>query len=73
MRRSFYVDDCLTFVDTKEAMPLSEDLSRICWEGRFKSTKWIRNSRMMPHLIPESDKGKEITATNLDADTLPTK
>ncbi|XP_071092716.1 uncharacterized protein [Haliotis cracherodii] len=71
VEKSFYVDDCLTSVQSeKMAIEMSHKLREICKKGGFRLTKWISNSRAAIESIPEEERAKEVKDLDID-DALP--
>lgn len=69
---SFYVDDCLTSVETEqEAITLARDLISLCSKGGFKLTKWMSNSRAFLSSVPEQERAIEVKTLDLDSGLLP--
>ncbi|XP_071093299.1 uncharacterized protein [Haliotis cracherodii] len=58
--KSFYVDDCLTSVQSeKMAIEMSHKLREICKKGGCRLTKCISNSRAAIESIPEEERAKD--------------
>ncbi|XP_071088902.1 uncharacterized protein [Haliotis cracherodii] len=71
VEKSFYVDDCLTSVQSeKMAIEMSHKLREICKKGGFRLTKWISNSRAAIESIPGEERAKEVKDLDMD-DALP--
>lgn len=66
---SFYVDDCLTSVETEEeAITLARDLKSLCNKGGFNLTKWMSNSRAFLSSVPEQERATEAKTLDLDSE-----
>ena len=74
-RQKFYVDDLLIFVrDVTTAICLLHEVIKLCVEGGFRLTKFVRNKVEVLQSIPESNRKDGLK--NIDINTgydLPTE
>ncbi|XP_014673266.1 PREDICTED: uncharacterized protein LOC106813600 [Priapulus caudatus] len=72
MNKNFYVDDCLSSVNSQErAFVLVNDLTNLCLDGGFHLTKWMSNDKEVLGAIPEQERAPELKSLDLNMDDLP--
>ena len=74
LRKSFYVDDLLKSVNTREfASKLVDDVRQMCKAGGFHLTKFICNDKQVLAMIPEEDRRQGVKNQDLITDSHPTE
>ena len=74
LRKSFYVDDLLKSVNTREfASKLVDDVRQLYKSGGFDLTKFICNDKEALAMIPEEDRRQGVKIQDLITDSLPTE
>ena len=67
VKRSFYVDDCLKSVRTREdARTLVSELTELLSRRGFHLTKWMSNDREVLASIPHNERTKSVIDLDLD-------
>ena len=72
VRKNFYVDDCLTSVESSsQAVNLAAQLRDLLSRGGFRLLKWFSNRPEVMETIPESERASSVLDLDLDKGRLP--
>jgi len=75
VKTNFYVDYCLKSLPSVDvAIAHVNDLQNLLSKGAFTAftlTKWVSNSREVPHAIPEQERSAEFKRLDLHNDEPP--